>query len=50
MVTFPVRLPDALVALTTKTVPLAITDGVPLMTPVVAFKLRPAGHEPLAKA
>ena len=50
MVTFPVRLPEAFVALTTKTVPLAITDGVPLMTPVVAFKLSPAGQVPLARA
>ena len=49
IVTFPVPLPDAFVALTIK-VPLAATEGVPMMTPVVAFKLSPAGQVPLAKA
>ena len=49
IVTFPVPFPDAFVALTI-TVPLAANEGVPLMTPVVAFKLSPAGQVPVAKA
>ena len=49
-VTFPVPLPVVFEALTTTTVPLPAAVGAPLITPVVEFKLSPAGHEPLVKA
>jgi hypothetical protein len=47
----PVLFPPPFVALTPTTTPFIVAAvGIPLMTPVVAFKLNPNGNTPLATA